>query len=151
MAAVSEGAYRVVVTREEGHWLAGGRAHTVYARSLPTLDQAAREGVVPAADLPDEAMPGLPLKYDHRTGGRGSEFTALEVRQLRRQEYGRPCRRTGRARGRHLILVEHPGRSIRWSYRIKGVFTHVPDLAHMLKVLARNLTGTRRGTSPPAS
>jgi hypothetical protein len=64
MAAVSE-TYRVVVTRENGHWLADvpalQGAHT-YARSLPALDQAVREVVVLAADLPDEAMPGLVLE-----------------------------------------------------------------------------------------
>ncbi len=70
MAAVSE-TYRVVVTREDGHWLADvpalHGAHT-YARSLPPLDQAVREVVVRAADLPDEAMPGLVLEYDYHTG-----------------------------------------------------------------------------------
>jgi predicted RNase H-like HicB family nuclease len=46
MAAMSDRAYRVVVTREDSHWLADvpelQGAHT-YARSLPTLDQAVRE------------------------------------------------------------------------------------------------------------
>src|SRR6266704_1849383 len=32
--------------------------------------------------------------------------------------------------------------SIRWSCRIKGVFIQAPDLADMLKALARNLDGT---------
>ncbi len=88
MAAMSEGAYRVVVTREDGHWLADvpglAGAHT-YARSLPALDQAVREVVVLAADLPDEAMPGLALEYDYRTGDAELDATALEVRQLRRR------------------------------------------------------------------
>jgi hypothetical protein len=88
MAAMSEGAYRVVVTREDGHWLADvpglQGAHT-YARSLPALDQAVREVVVLAADLPDEAMPGLTLEYDYHTGDADLDATALEVRQLRRQ------------------------------------------------------------------
>src|SRR6266705_4949458 len=88
MAAVSRRAFRVVVTREDGQWLADmpdlPGAHT-YARSLPGLDQAVREVVVLAADLPDEAMPGLALDYDYRTGDAGLDATALEVRQLRRQ------------------------------------------------------------------
>ena len=83
---MSEGAYRVVVTREDGHWLADlpglPGAHT-YARSLPKLDQAVREVVVLAADLPDEAMPGLTLDYDYHTGDADLDATALEVRQLR--------------------------------------------------------------------
>jgi len=85
---VSERAYEVVVTREDGHWLADvpelAGAHT-YARSLPALDQAVREVIVLAADLPDEAMPGLSLDFDYRTGDSELDATALEVRRLRRQ------------------------------------------------------------------
>lgn len=81
-------AYRVVVTREGGHWLADvpdlEGAHT-YARSLPALDQAVREVAVLAAGLPDEAMPGLALEYDYRTGDPELDVTALEVRRLRKE------------------------------------------------------------------
>ena len=79
-------AYRVVVTREEGHWLADvpalEGAHT-YARSLPALDQAVREVVVLAADLPDEDMPGLVFEYEYHTGDASLDATAREVRELR--------------------------------------------------------------------
>jgi predicted RNase H-like HicB family nuclease len=85
---MSRHAYRVVVTREDGQWLADvpelQGAHT-YARSLPSLDQAVREVVVLAADLPDEAMPELILGYDYHTGDPDLDATALEVRRLRRQ------------------------------------------------------------------
>ncbi|MHB1596565.1 MAG: type II toxin-antitoxin system HicB family antitoxin [Streptosporangiaceae bacterium] len=85
---MSERGYRVVVTREDGHWLADvpelEGAHT-YARSLPALDQAVREVIVLAADLPDEAMPGLVLDYRYDTGDPELDATALEVRRLRRQ------------------------------------------------------------------
>ncbi len=85
---MNSGTYRVVITREGGLWLADvpslEGAHT-YARSLPGLDQAVREVVVLAADLPDEAMPGLVLDYDYRTGDSNLDATAREVRQLRRQ------------------------------------------------------------------
>jgi hypothetical protein len=37
-------------------------------RSLPALDQAVREVIVLAADLSDEAMPGLVVDYDYYTG-----------------------------------------------------------------------------------
>jgi predicted RNA binding protein YcfA (HicA-like mRNA interferase family) len=88
VAEVSEGGYGVVVTREDGHWLADvpalAGAHT-YARSLPALDQAVREVIVLAADLPDEAMPGLVLDYRYDTGDPELDATALEVRRLRRQ------------------------------------------------------------------
>ena len=80
--------FRVVVTRVDGRWLADmpelQGAHT-YARSLPSLDQAVREVVVLAADLPDEAMPELVLDYDYHTGDPELDATALEVRRLRRQ------------------------------------------------------------------
>src|SRR5690348_2206131 len=57
MVAMTEHAYRVVVTREDGAWLADipelAGAHT-YARTLPALDRAVREVIVMAADRPDE-------------------------------------------------------------------------------------------------
>jgi predicted RNase H-like HicB family nuclease len=88
MAAMSDHAYRVVVTRDDSHWLADvpelQGAHT-YARSLPTLDQAVREVIVLAADLADEAMPELVLDYDYHTGDPELDTTALEVRRLRQQ------------------------------------------------------------------
>ena len=101
VAAVSGDTYRVVVTREDGHWLADvpelDGAHT-YARSLPALDQAVREVVVLAAGLPDEAMPGLTLDYDYHTGDPELDTTALEVRRLRR-EAAEPCSPPFRHRG----------------------------------------------------
>jgi predicted RNase H-like HicB family nuclease len=85
---VSEHSYRVVVTRQDGQWLADvpelQGAHT-FARSLPALDQAAREVIVLAADLPDEAMPELLIDYDYHTGDQELDRTAAEVRQLRQQ------------------------------------------------------------------
>jgi len=85
---MSRRTFRVVVTREDDQWLAEvpelQGAHT-YARSLPSLDQAVREVVVLAADLPDEAMPELVLDYDYHTGDPELDATALEVRRLRRQ------------------------------------------------------------------
>ncbi len=85
---MSERTYRVVVTRDGGHWLADvpelQGAHTD-ARSLPALDQAVREVIVLAADLPDEAMPELVLDYDYHTGDPELDTTALEVRRLRQE------------------------------------------------------------------
>jgi hypothetical protein len=85
---MNERAYRVNVTREQGQWLADvpelQGAHT-YARSLPTLDQAVREVIVLAADLPDEAMPELVIDYDYHTGDPELDVAAVEVRRLRRQ------------------------------------------------------------------
>ena len=85
---MSEQAFEVVVTREDGHWLADvpglQGAHT-YARSLSALDQAVREVIVLAADLPDAAMPGLRLDSLYHAGDPELDSTALEVRRLRRQ------------------------------------------------------------------
>lgn len=85
---MSERAYRVVVTREDGNWLADvpelQGSHT-FARNLPTLDHAVREVIVLASDLPDSAMPELILDYDYHTGDSELDGTASEVRHLRRQ------------------------------------------------------------------
>jgi len=59
--------YRVVVTREGGHWLADvpglAGAHT-YAGNLLALDDAVREVVALVQDLPDGAEPELDLDWD---------------------------------------------------------------------------------------
>lgn len=85
---MSERAYRVVVTREDGHWLADvpalPGAHT-FARNLPALDQSVREVIVLADDLPDAAMPELVLEYDYHTGDADLDITAIEVRRIRRE------------------------------------------------------------------
>jgi len=85
---VSEQAYEVVVTREDGHRLAevpGRQGARTFARSRPALDQAVREVIVLAADLPDAAMPGLRLDFLYHTGDPDLDSTALEVGRLRRQ------------------------------------------------------------------
>jgi predicted RNase H-like HicB family nuclease/DNA-binding CsgD family transcriptional regulator len=78
----------VIITRDDGHWLADvpslRGAHT-YARSLSALHQAVREVVVLAADLPDEAIPGLALEFEYHTGDARLDATTREVRLLRRQ------------------------------------------------------------------
>ncbi len=59
--------YEVVVTREDGAWLADvpavPGAHT-YARSLPALRSAVREVIVLMADLDEDAEPPLTLSFD---------------------------------------------------------------------------------------
>lgn len=59
--------FEVVVTREDGAWLADvpavAGAHT-YARSLPGLRAAVREVVVLMADLDDNAEPVLSLRFE---------------------------------------------------------------------------------------
>jgi predicted RNase H-like HicB family nuclease len=78
--------YRVVVTREHGHWLADvpdlAGAHT-FARTLSSLDKAVREVIVLAADLPDEDMGSLRLVWDYRTGDATLDEEAAQVRALR--------------------------------------------------------------------
>lgn len=67
MAAMSnEATYTVIVTREDGLWLASVAdlegAHT-FAPTLPALDLAIREVVVLAAERPDEDIPRLRIDY----------------------------------------------------------------------------------------
>lgn len=120
---MSEHTYRVVVTREDGQWLADipefQGAHT-FARSLPTLDQAAREVIVLAADLPDEAMPELLIDYDYHTGDQELDRTAQEVRQLRQQASelaAAAAARTGQAAA-DLVAV---GLSVRDAAALLGI------------------------------
>jgi predicted RNase H-like HicB family nuclease len=85
---MSDHSYRVIVTREDGNWLADvpelDGAHT-FARSLLSLDKAIREVIVLAADLPDEAMPDLDLGYEYHTGDPRIDQDATKVRRLRAQ------------------------------------------------------------------
>lgn len=80
--------YQVVVTREDGVWLADmpelEGAHT-YVSTLLALDRAAREVVVLAADRPDDDMPLLRLDFQFRTGDVEIDTAATEVRSLRNQ------------------------------------------------------------------
>lgn len=80
--------YRVVVTREDGAWLADvpelDGAHT-WARSLPALDRGVREVIVLAADLPDEAMAGLDVDYEYHTGDAVIDTQTAELRTRRRE------------------------------------------------------------------
>ena len=123
MAAMSRHAFRVVVTREDGQWLADvpelHGAHT-YARSLPSLDQAVREVVVLAADLPDEAMPELVLDYDYHTGDPELDATALEVRRLRRQADDLTAAATART-GHAAVQLVARGLSVRDVAALLGV------------------------------
>lgn len=68
---MSDKVYRVVVTRENGAWLADvpelEGSHT-WARNLPALDVAVREVIVLGDDLPDDADPGLRLDYEYNIG-----------------------------------------------------------------------------------
>jgi predicted RNase H-like HicB family nuclease len=60
-------AYAVVITRENGNWLADvpevAGAHT-FARSLPSLLDSVREVVILMADLPDDDEVRLDCQYD---------------------------------------------------------------------------------------
>ncbi|MQA86216.1 MAG: type II toxin-antitoxin system HicB family antitoxin [Streptosporangiales bacterium] len=83
MAAMS---YRVVVTREDGAWLADvpelEGAHT-WAGNLPALDQAVREVIVLAEDMPDEVIPRLELDYEYHTGDDQVDVEAADLRRER--------------------------------------------------------------------
>jgi predicted RNase H-like HicB family nuclease len=123
MAAMSGREFRVVVTREDGRWLADvpelQGAHT-YARSLPSLDQAVREVVVLAAELPDEAMPELVLDYDYHTGDPELDATALEVRLLRRQADELAAAATART-GQLAVQLVARGLSVRDVAALLGI------------------------------
>jgi hypothetical protein len=124
MAAMSaEQVYRVIVTREDGAWLADipelEGAHT-YARTLPALDRAVREVVVMAIDRPDEDMPVLRLAYDYRTGDPAVDITAAEVRVLREQADQLAASATARTSSAARLLINR-GLSVRDAAAILGI------------------------------
>lgn len=77
--------YHVIVTREDGQWLADvpelDGAHT-WARSLPALDRAVRV-VVLAADLPDEDVDRVELDFEYHTGEDLIDERAARLRSQR--------------------------------------------------------------------
>lgn len=107
--------YRVRVSREGDSWLAHVSglegAHT-FARSLTGLDRSVREVIVLAADLSDEAMSDLVLKWDYRTGFPDVDVAAAEVRALRSQADRIAAVATTRTAQAANDLVEH-GFSVR--------------------------------------
>lgn len=119
----TEQVYRVVVTREDGTWLADvpelEGAHT-YARTLPALDRAVREVVVLAADRPDEDMPALQLVYDYRTGDPDVDVTATEIRTLRAKADQLATTATTRTSAAAALLVQR-GLSVRDVAAILGI------------------------------
>jgi hypothetical protein len=80
--------YRVEVTREGENWLAevpGLPGANTYARNLEALDTYVREVIVLNEDLPDEAMPGLDLEWDYRTGDSAQDASLARLRADRRE------------------------------------------------------------------
>ncbi len=115
--------YRVVVTREEGSWLADvpelAGAHT-YARTLPALDRAVREVIVLADDLPDGALDLLPLDYDYRTGDPEIDSYSARVRALRAQAEQLAIEATARTAEAARRLISH-GLPVRDAAALLGV------------------------------
>lgn len=83
--------YEVVVTREDGIWLADvpavAGAHT-FARSLPSLLESVREVIVLMDDLPDDTAPDLSLTFDVEdpTVGAAAQLSALR-REIAEREH----------------------------------------------------------------
>lgn len=119
----TEQVHRVIVTREDGAWLADvpelEGAHT-YARTLPALDRAVREVVVMATDRPDKDMPTLQLAYDYRTGDPNVDVTATEIRTLREQADRLAATATARTSAAARLLVQR-GLSVRDVAAILGI------------------------------
>ena len=83
--------WHVVVTREDGSWVAQVAAEadgvredaSTWARNLPALDRYVREVIVLGADLPDDQMDDLDIAYDYRTGDVAVDAAAAELRARR--------------------------------------------------------------------
>ncbi len=78
--------YRVVVTREDGRWLADvpdvPGTHT-WARNLVGLDTSVREAIALAEDLPEGVEPELELSYEYHTGDDQLDDAAAQLRLKR--------------------------------------------------------------------
>lgn len=78
--------YHVVVTREGDSWLADvpqlPGVHT-WARTLPKLEEYAREAIAQAEDLPVGAEAGLALEWDFRSGDPDVDTQAAMLRDRR--------------------------------------------------------------------
>lgn len=119
MAAVS---YRVLVTREDGHWLADvpelEGTHT-HARSLSALDRYVREVIVLGAELPDDAIPDLDLDYEFDTGDQVVDAAADLRRQ--RADLERAERRLAKSTERTVADLVARGYSVRDIAVLTGV------------------------------
>ncbi len=120
---VTKHAYRVVVTREDGAWLADvpelSGAHT-YARTLAALDKAVREVIVLATELPDEAMGGLSLTWEYRTGDTTLDEQTAQLRNLRAKADELSARASASTAAMARQLVER-GMSVRDAAVLVGV------------------------------
>ena len=72
MSADLARAYRVIVTSEDGQWLADvpalAGAHT-FASTLPALERHVREVIVLAEGLPQDAADSITLDLEFHPGG----------------------------------------------------------------------------------
>jgi hypothetical protein len=121
---VTDKTYHVVVTHENGAWLADVPAlagtHT-FARNIPSLQKAVRELIALVEDLPDGAEDHLDVDYEYRIGIPEVE---AETRQLRadreriRREEDDLARRTDAAA---KTLVDRYRFSVRDAAALTGV------------------------------
>lgn len=117
-------AYHVVVTHENGAWLADvpdlAGAHT-FARNIPSLQKAVRELIALILDLPEGAEEGLDLDYEYRIGIPEVEAETQQLRADRariRREEDDLARRTDAAA---KTLVERYKFSVRDAAALTGV------------------------------
>jgi hypothetical protein len=115
--------YQVVVTRDDGAWLAEVSelvGASTFARTLPALDRSVREVIVLADDLPDEAIGELALDYEYRTGDPSIDERSAQVRALRSQAEELSARATADTEAAARELVEH-GVPVRDAAALLGV------------------------------
>ncbi|HWE89974.1 MAG TPA: hypothetical protein VG317_10985 [Pseudonocardiaceae bacterium] len=138
---MSDRTYRVVVTHEDGAWLADmpelPGAHT-FARTLPSLERAVREVVVLMADLPDEAIDQVDLGWEFHTGDTILDRETARVRRLRAEA--------------EKIHAEATASTARLARELIERGTSVRDAAVLLGVSAQRISQVagRSTTSAPA-
>lgn len=102
-------AYRVVVNREDGRWLADvpdvPGTHT-WAKNLVGLDASVREAIALAEDLPEGVEPELELSYEYHTGDDDLDDATAQLRRERERMEAELARITQRTAELARDMVE---------------------------------------------
>lgn len=145
---MSDKTYYVVVTHENGAWLADvptlAGAHT-FARNIPSLQKAVREVIALVEDLPEGAEGDLNVDFEYRIGIPEVEAETRQLRadreRIRREEEDLAQRTVAAAK----TLVDQYRFSVRDAAALTGVSKQ------RISQLAPSKKPAKRATNQPAA
>lgn len=138
--------YCVIVTREEGWWLASVESITgtvTEARTLASLDSRAREIIALAEDLPVGAERDLRVTWDFRTGDADVDTLAASLRAERR--------RLAEAEGALAERTADLARRLRQRWSVRDVATLLGVSPQRISQIAPDPRPVRRGRKSRAA